>query len=143
MSIYADSSFLVSLYVTDQHSSLSRQRVLTVPGLWFTPLHRAEWAHAIGQHVFRGMLSPNQANQLHHQLEEDESAGVWVQVGIPENALEVCADLGRRYGPKLGVRTLDSLHVAVALELQAEGFWTFDDRQLRLAKAVGLRQYRL
>lgn len=88
-------------------------------------------------------MSPNQANQLHHQLEKDESAGVWVQVGIPENALEVCADLGRRYGPKFGIRTLDSLHVAVALELQAEGFWTFDERQLRLAKAVGLRQYRL
>jgi predicted nucleic acid-binding protein len=142
LSIYADSSFLVSLYVTDQHSSLSRQRVLTAPGLWLTPLHRAEWAHAIGQHVFRGILSSSQANQLHHQLEDDESTGVWVQVGIPENALEVCADLGRRYGPKLGIRTLDSLHVAVALELQAGGFWTFDDRQLKLAKAVGLRQHR-
>ena len=142
MSIYADSSFLVSLYVTDQHSSLSRQRVLTVPGLWLTPLHRAEWAHAIGQHVFRGILSPNQANQLHHQLEEDKSTGVWVQIDIPENALEVCADLARRYGPKLGIRTLDGLHVAVALELQAEGFWTFDDRQLKLAKAAGLRQDR-
>jgi len=143
LSIYADSSFLVSLYVTDKHSSLSRQRVLTAPGLWLTPLHRAEWAHAIGQHVFRGVLSPNQANQLHHQLEEDESTGVWLQIGMPENALEVCADLGRRYGPKLRIRTLDSLHVAVALGLQAEGFWTFDDRQLSLAKAVGLRQYRL
>jgi len=142
LSIYADSSFLVSLYVTDQHSSLSRQRVLTVPGLWLTPLHRAEWAHAIGQHVFRGILSPNQANQLHHQLEEDKSTGVWVQIDIPENALEVCADLARRYGPKLGIRTLDGLHVAVALELQAEGFWTFDDRQLKLAKAAGLRQDR-
>jgi hypothetical protein len=31
-----------------------------------------------------------------------------------------------------GVRTLDSLqHVACALELKAERFWTFDDRQLK------------
>jgi predicted nucleic acid-binding protein len=36
------------------------------------------------------------------------------------------------------VRTLDSLHVACALELKAERFWTFDDRQARLAEAVGL-----
>jgi predicted nucleic acid-binding protein len=36
------------------------------------------------------------------------------------------------------VRTLDSLHVACALELKAERFWTFDDRQVRLAEAVGL-----
>jgi len=38
----------------------------------------------------------------------------------------------------LGVRTLDSLHVACALELKAERFWTFDERQARLAEAVGL-----
>jgi predicted nucleic acid-binding protein len=36
------------------------------------------------------------------------------------------------------VRTLDSLHVACALELKAERFWTFDERQARLAEAVGL-----
>lgn len=57
---------------------------------------------------------------------------------MPEHAFELCADLAHRYGPKLGVRTLDSLHVACALELNAERFWTFDERQAKLAKAVGL-----
>jgi predicted nucleic acid-binding protein len=38
----------------------------------------------------------------------------------------------------LGVRTLDSLHVACALELKVQKFWTFDDRQARLAQAIGL-----
>ena len=52
--------------------------------------------------------------------------------------MDVCADLGFRYGPKLGVRTLDTLHVACALKLRAEQFWTFDSRQTKLAKAVGL-----
>ena len=47
-------------------------------------------------------------------------------------------DLARRHGPTLGIRTLDSLHVACALELKAEKFWTFDERQARLAEAVGL-----
>jgi predicted nucleic acid-binding protein len=47
-------------------------------------------------------------------------------------------DLARRYGPTLGVRTLDSLHVACALELRAKRFWTFDERQARLAEAAGL-----
>ena len=58
---------------------------------------------------------------------------------MPENAFSVCADLARRHGPKLGVRTLDSLHVACALELKAERFWTFDDRQAKLAKSQGLK----
>ena len=35
--------------------------------------------------------------------------------------------------------TLDTLHVACALELGAERFWTFDARQAKLARAVGLK----
>jgi predicted nucleic acid-binding protein len=31
------------------------------------------------------------------------------------------------------------LHVASALELKAERFWTFDERQKRLARTVGLK----
>jgi len=58
---------------------------------------------------------------------------------MPEDAFERCADLARRYGPKFGMRTLDTLHVACALELEAERFWTFDERQAKLAKAVGLK----
>jgi predicted nucleic acid-binding protein len=53
---------------------------------------------------------------------------------MPEHAFEVCADLARRHGPKWGLRTLDSLHVACALELKAERFWTLDERQAKLAK---------
>ena len=80
-----------------------------------------------------------EAGRAQHELEDDRAAGLWVRVDVPDNAFNVCADLGRRYGPKLGVRTLDSLHVACALELKAERFWTFDDRQLKLARAAALR----
>jgi predicted nucleic acid-binding protein len=72
-------------------------------------------------------------------LDSDKIAGRWLTIGMPENAFELCGELGRRHGPKLGVRTLDSLHVACALELKAERFWTFDERQAKLAKAEGLR----
>jgi predicted nucleic acid-binding protein len=58
---------------------------------------------------------------------------------LPELAFDRCAELARRYGPKLNMRTLDSLHVACALELKADRFWTFDERQAKLAKAAGLK----
>lgn len=59
-------------------------------------------------------------------------------MSFPSRAGETNIDLARRYGPTPGVRTLDSLHVACALELKAERFWTFDERQVRLARAAGL-----
>ena len=139
MTIYADSSFIVSLYVTDSHSVNSRQRIATVSRVWWTPLHAAEWAHAIAQHVFRGSVSLDEEEKVYRQLKDDKLGGLWRETQMPENAFDLCADLARRYGPKLGVRTLDSLHVACALELKAERFWTFDERQAKLAKAEGLR----
>lgn len=55
-----------------------------------------------------------------------------------ETTWETGVDLARRFGPTLGVCTLESLHVACALELKARSFWTFDQRQAKLAEAVGL-----
>ena len=66
-------------------------------------------------------------------------SGLWVEAALPESAFEVCAQLARRHGAPLGLRTLDTLHVASALELKAERFWTFDERQMRLARTVGLK----
>ena len=139
MTIYADTSFFVSLYVKDAHSTDADQLLGSGPAPWITPLHFAEWTHAVAAQVFRGYMTIAEAGRAQHELEDDRDAGLWASIDVPDNAFNVCADLGRRYGPKLGVRTLDSLHVACALELKAERFWTFDDRQLKLARAMGLK----
>ena len=139
MSVYADTSFFVSLYIEDRHSKAADQLMASGSLVCFTPLHSAEWNHAIAQQVFRGEMSPSEANGVRSDLEADLTSGLWAQAVFPENAFDLCADLAKRYGSKLGVRTLDSLHVACALELKAERFWTFDDRQAKLAKAEGLK----
>jgi predicted nucleic acid-binding protein len=69
----------------------------------------------------------------------DQSTNLWREAPLPENAFELCTELARRHGAKLGMRTLDTLHVACALELKAERFWTFDERQGKLAKAQGMK----
>ena len=139
MTTYADTSFIASLYLQDSHSGIADQMLQSLTDCFLTPLHRAEWFHAIGQHVFRGAIAETRAKELHLLFEKDTKTGPWRELPVPEEAFDLCADLARRYGPKLGVRTLDSLHVACALELKAERFWTFDDRQAKLAKAEGLK----
>jgi len=71
-------------------------------------------------------------------FEFDCRSGLLRMSGFPEAAWNANVDLARRFTSTLGVRTLDSLHVACALELGAEKFWTFDERQAKLARAVGL-----
>ncbi len=138
MNVYADSSFLVSPYVQDSHRNEFLKRIAAHPAIWLTPFHKTEIANAVFLHVFYKDLKPDAASRAWSEFQQDIRAGVWNAVEFPATAWETSIDLARKYGPTLGVRTLDSLHVACALALNAEKFWTFDERQERLAVAVGL-----
>jgi predicted nucleic acid-binding protein len=109
------------------------------PSVWFTPLLSAECSHAIAKQVFFRKISQAEADIVFDTLKRDRANGTWLETPMPENAFELCADLGRRYAPKFGMRTLDTLHVACALEFKAERFWTFDERQAKLAKSQGMK----
>lgn len=139
MSIYADTSFFVSLYVPDRHTPEAERRLASRPVLWMTPLHVAEWVHAVEQQVFRKASSRHEADHVIQRFSDHRRRGLWKEIAVPEGAFEVCAELAHRYAARLGVRTLDTLHVASALELKAEHFWTFGRRQAKLARAAGLR----
>jgi predicted nucleic acid-binding protein len=139
LTIYADTSFFVSLYLTDRHTTEVERRLRSRPSLWMTPLHVAEWMDAIEQHVFRKSISRSEADRLLQRFQEHRAQNLWRESPLPDQAFEVCAQLVHRHAARLGVRTLDTLHVASALELKAEQFWTFDDRQAKLALAAGLK----
>ena len=139
LTIYADTSFFVSLYLTDRHTAQVERLLRSRPSLWMTPLHVAEWVHAIEQHLFRKAISRSEADRLLQRFQEHRAQNLWREAPLPDRAFEVCAELAHRHAARLGVRTLDTLHVASALELKAEQFWTFDDRQAKLALAAGLK----
>jgi predicted nucleic acid-binding protein len=108
------------------------------PAVWITPFNRAEFAHALYRQVFRTSMTASEAGLAWSDFDQDCARGVWTRVNLPERIWETGIGLAKRFVPSLGVRTLDSLHVACASELKVERFWTFDDRQARLAEAVGL-----
>jgi predicted nucleic acid-binding protein len=139
LSVYVDTSFLVSLYIPDRHSFKAQRPMASGPTLCLTPLHIAEWTHAVEQQVFRGASSREQADLVCEKFQQHRADGLWVEVALPEAVWELCVALARRYGARLGLRTLDTLHVASALALKARRFWTFDERQKRLARAVRLK----
>lgn len=139
MSVYADTSFLVPLYIREIHSPEARRLIALAPAVWLTPLHCAELAHAVERHVFSGEMSPDEAREVHADFRRDRANGMWVEVSLPESTFETCAELAVLHAARLGTRTLDALHVASALGLKAERFWTLDERQEKLAKAAGLK----
>jgi predicted nucleic acid-binding protein len=137
--IYADTSFFVSLYLPDRHTAEVERRLRSRPSLWMTPLHVAECTHAIEQHVFREAITRREADRALQRFHEYRAQNLWREASVPDQAFELCAQLAHRHAARLGVRTLDTLHVASALELKTEHFWTFDARQAKLAVAAGLK----
>jgi predicted nucleic acid-binding protein len=136
--VYADTSFLISVYLSDAHSNEADRRMAVRPNLPISPFGRAELANAIYRQVFLRRVSEIDARRVWEKFEFDYRSGLLKAAALPETAWNVIVDLARRFVPTLGVRTLDTLHVACALELRAEKFWTFDERQEKLAQAVGL-----
>ena len=139
MSIYADSSFFVALYLPDRHSVEAQRRLPQHARIWLTPLHRAEWAHSVARRVSQREISAAEAQTVSADFERDRDSHFWLEVDLPEMAFERCIRLAQRYVSRVASGTLDTLHVASALELGAERFWTLDDRQAKLARAVGLK----
>ena len=138
MTVYTDTSFLTAVYLRDVHSREAYSRIALRPNLPISPFGRAEFANAIYRQVFLRRVSEIDAKRAWENFEFDCRSGVLQTAAFPESCWNQVVDLARRFVPALGVRTLDALHVACALELRAEKFWTFDERQEKLAEAVGL-----
>jgi len=139
LSIYADSSVLVALYLADRRLVQAQRLRGRYGRAWLTPLHRAELAQAVAQQLYMKRVSAAQAQEVLANFQRDRQSAVWMEVSHPESAFDRSIQLVEQYGGRVPLATLDTLHVASALELGSERFLTFDERQAKLARAVGLK----
>ena len=138
---YADSSFLVSLVASDTRSDEAAsymERAAQV--LLFTPLHRIEARNALRNAVGRGEITASEQRTAFRQIDDDLRDGVLVHTPVGWTDVFRRADeLSEKHASTEGQRTIDLLHVALALESGAKTFLSFDGRQRKLAKAAGLK----
>jgi predicted nucleic acid-binding protein len=138
---YADTSFLVSLYGRDVNSlaaiSLLKEHR---PVFLVTPLGEAEFTSVVFAITARPRgWTLSEARAIEENFVHDIQTGVWQWEDFPSAIWARARELARRHAPALRCRALDALHVASALTLAAEDFYTFDHDQAKLARAVGLR----
>lgn len=140
MKIYADTSVLFSLYVTDANSSKADawRQANPVP-LDFTGFHRLELRNALGLAVFQERLTPAESLAAWQEVEHDLASGLLVaKPDLWEKVIREAESLAERHTPVIGSRSLDILHVAAATILGATDFCTLDTRQGKLAQLAGL-----
>ncbi len=140
MSAYADTSFLASLYIPDSNSARAahRMRRIELP-VFLGSLGELELINALRLRLFRKELNPAEVRAALAMFRDDLRNGIVGVTPMPDEVFAQAERLASKHTAQLGTRTLDILHVACALALRAESFHTFDDRQKRLAAAVGMR----
>jgi hypothetical protein len=140
LSFYPDSSFVISLYVPDENAAAAVAAMRTVRGEGLiTPLAELEVTNALEQRVFRKEDSASRARRSLRWFEQDLEANVFHRVDLPESLFVRAREVALRTTSTLGTRAIDLLHVAAALELGVSAFYSFDERQRRLAKLLKLK----
>jgi predicted nucleic acid-binding protein len=138
---YVDPSALRSAYIHDDRSrGFCAWRAKTSGPLTLTRHGRAELVNSVMLGVFRNVLDDATARLALADVDADIADGSLAVVDILwRRALDLAAELSSAHTAKLGVRTLDVLHVAAARTLEKRVFVTYDERQAALARAVKLR----
>jgi predicted nucleic acid-binding protein len=141
MVVYADTSFLFSLYAQDANTAQAGQISAAFrASLAFTAWQRHELRNAFRLAVFRGDMATQQCQALLGTVEMDLQAGALADTALTWADVYTQAEtLSASHTEQLGTRGSDVLHVAAALALGVKEFYTFDTRQKALAAAAGLK----
>lgn len=138
--MYLDTSALIKLYYPEVESQNVHELVKRENrAILFTSLHELEIKNAFALKVFRREMSDEVYRQLVNTINNDVHTSVLRRVhpnwGIVfRHSLEISG----RNTRSIGSRSLDILHVAIALSSGCRRFLTFDDRQACLARQSGL-----
>lgn len=141
MVAFADTGFIASLYLEEATSKAADAALGSKrQPLPLTPLVHLELRTALNRAVQRQRITTAERDALWQDVEGDIASGFLVLTPVASASLHARArELSDRYTPTAGTRTLDLLHVAAALLLGAETFFSFDERQRLAAKGEGMK----
>jgi predicted nucleic acid-binding protein len=138
--IYFDTSFLSSLYSPDSNSSSALAALPSSRGVKLvTYLTELEFRNALQLRVFRKESTVESATATQSIWQKNLADGHFELCPLPEGWIRRSHTIAQQSTARLGIRTLDLIHVAAAVELEADALFSFDERQRRLARKFKLK----
>ena|SRR5258708_8608119 len=143
MRAYADSSFIVSLYLPEPERTERAVAYMNryKEALPFTTQHRLEVRNAVRLLVWSKRITVTDRSRAFREIEDDLEAAVFlIHVGLNyTNTYRSAERIGAAHNEGIGCRSADLFHVAAAIEFGLNDFLSFDDKQRQIAGAVGLK----
>jgi predicted nucleic acid-binding protein len=136
--IYLDSSALVKLYLPEPESESLDSLLRGRRDLMISELSMTEVLSAVARRRREGALSLPQAYELRNALLSDADSGSFRRLHLSA-AIHREAERSLLGAESVGLRTLDALHIALALSAPAASVATFDFRMRAAAEQAGLK----
>ncbi len=137
---YFDSGVLVKIYHLEPGSRQTAKRVRKAGPIPLPFLAEMEMRNALRVLHGRGSLSENKLEAALSLMDSDIRDARLIRIMPDAASVASCAErLSRRFGAQTLCRTLDLLHVSLAVVLKASHFHTGDKRQASLAKKEGIQ----
>jgi predicted nucleic acid-binding protein len=115
---FLDSSALAKLYHAETGSAVVEELVLSgTATILISRLSVVEVQSAFAGKVRTGVISGGDAASFRRRFLEDIASGVFRVVALTSDNYDQAGELVERHGASHGLRTLDSLQLAVALSL--------------------------
>jgi len=136
---YVDSGVLIKLYVREHNSAAAAGLVATFPSVKLYPFQELEIRNTLRALEGRSIISEAQRAMAEHEFERDVILGR-LRRTVPDwqQVFPVATRLSMEHTTATLARSLDILHVAIAIAEQAELFITADRRQREVALREGL-----
>jgi predicted nucleic acid-binding protein len=138
---YADSGFVVSLYLTTEGTSAQARKEVKRASkpILLSPLSLLEIRNALNFGINRGEITSDQRDAVLAEIDAQIAKGFFRMVEASQSSIYAKAqELSNKHTPTIATRSLDLMHLAAALLSAARTFLTFDKRQAKAAAAEGL-----
>jgi predicted nucleic acid-binding protein len=137
--IYLDTSAFLKLYIREEASSFVQETIESQDDpIPVGEVLQWEFFNALRLKVFWGEMNDATVDHLLALFDDRMRRGQYAVADIDRPRLSSDVREISRHTGTIGSRSLDVVHVAVALQLEVDRFVTFDDRQRTLASTVGL-----
>ncbi len=139
--VYADSSFLASLYLPDPKTEVANAYLagMQVP-VALTAFNRVELRNALRNMVARHDATSIAVARALSMIESDVNEGLLIERNLDAMKLfKIAERLSSRHAEQASIRCVDLLHVASAHVLGLQIFLTFDRQQATFAHESGLK----
>lgn len=133
--IYLDASALVKLFVPEPESDELNQALIGAEDVILSDLALTEMASALGRRTREGLLTQAESRRLHREAAKLAASCRRAELTPPVHRRAERLLLTSR---KVPLRTLDAMHVAMALDTAAATLVTYDPHLRDAATSQGL-----